>query len=114
MGWQGCPLEAGHFERNAHKICCYCLVIGHALVRCPSAVKHGLNLAALSASPPSPAEGGGKAKGRGKERGASAPAAAPIILSRWAQMEVERAARERAAATATTAKPKGRAGGRGG
>ena len=111
---QGCPLEAGHFERNAHKICCYCLVIGHALVRCPSAVKHGLNLAALSASPPSPAEGGGKAKGRGKERGASAPAAAPVILSRWAQMEVERAARERAAATATTAKPKGRAGGRGG
>ena len=22
-----CPLEAGHFERNAHKVCCYCIVI---------------------------------------------------------------------------------------
>ena len=43
-----CPLEADHFERNAHKVCCYCLVIGHPLARCPMASKDGLDLKAIA------------------------------------------------------------------
>ena len=65
-------LGAEHFERNAHKICAYCLVIGHPLVRCELAAKEGVDLKGLTAAvsaaaAPAPAPtGGGRGKGSGK------------------------------------------------
>jgi hypothetical protein len=44
-----CPLAADHFERNAHKVCAFCFVIGHPLVRCPLAAKEKELAAALGA-----------------------------------------------------------------
>ena len=68
-------LGADHFERNAHKVCAYCLVIGHPLVRCEMAKKDGLDLAgivsagAAAAAPAAPSSGGGKGGGRGGGKG---------------------------------------------
>ena len=47
LGLPCAGLGADHWERNSHKVCAYCLVIGHTLVRCPMAEKDGVDLAAL-------------------------------------------------------------------
>lgn len=109
-----CPLETGHFERNSHKVCSYCLVIGHVLVRCPMASKDGVDVSTLLAGPQvapaaTPERGAGKGKGKGRGTPTNPPAAA---LSRWEQMEKERAAREATCMTANAA-AMARGGGRG-
>ena len=43
-------LGSEHYERNAHKVCGYCLVIGHSLLRCEMATKDGVDLAGVSAA----------------------------------------------------------------
>ena len=95
-----CPLAPDHFERNAHKVCAWCFVIGHPLARCPLAAKDpplAAALSALAAAPP-PSDGGGKASsgkgGKGGSKGGGKGRAEPAApaLSRWEQMEQERAA----------------------
>lgn len=94
-----CPLDAAdHFERNAHKICCYCLVIGHSLVSCTVAANNGVALDVLAAGlVPAAANGSGGGKGKtrgGKGKGRDASVSTPAApLSRWEQMEKERNSR---------------------
>ena len=41
-------LGADHWERNSHKVCAFCLVIGHTLLACPMAARGGnIDLEAL-------------------------------------------------------------------
>ena len=109
--WENVGLPCGqlgneHFERNAHKVCAYCLVIGHTLVQCPMALKDSVDIAGLNkavkalSAAGAPASGGAKGgpggkggggKGGGGKGGKGAPPAA--ALSKWDQMEAERAAR---------------------
>ena len=63
-------LGSEHFEKNAHKVCAYCLVIGHTLVRCPMALRDGVDIAGLNqavraaSEAASAAASGGGSKGR--------------------------------------------------
>ena len=63
LGLPCAPLGSEHFERNAHKVCAYCLVIGHPLVRCELATKDGVDVAGINAVAGSPQ--GGLARGAG-------------------------------------------------
>ena len=128
--WENLGLPCGqlgneHFERNAHKVCAYCLVIGHTLVQCPMALKDGVDLAGLNAAVKALAAGGAPAKGgpggkggskgggggKGGKAGGGVAAPPAAALSRWDQMEAERAARATADAGGKGAN--GRGGGKG-
>ena len=63
LGLPCAPLGSEHFERNAHKVCAYCLVIGHPLVRCELATKDGVDVAGINAVAGSPQ--GGLVRGAG-------------------------------------------------